>query len=404
MFPTADVERVRRLAAEVMAHAESEEFETRRRRWRDVNSRRKSDRAPVWCGMAGVSRELFPPETLECTDPVCRDIEDAFRRRLYKCWVGDDEVFDPWWSVPAAWDCSTEYPFGLPTQVSVGSTAQGGFSYHHPVVSLDDYTKLTVPAFSYNKRRTEDQMAQISDLFGEVMPVRVGGSPPLGPNHSVYLEQLRGMEPLLGDLAFHPDVVHRAMATITEGVLGAMRVAEAAGILTPNDTSPMTCSDPIGEDADRGVKLKNLWYSANSQEFQMVSPEMQEEFLLNYQIPCLQQYGAVQYGCCEDLTRKIDIVRAIPNLRIFVLSYWTDMDALISACGDAYTIMWRQLSAHVMLSDELDGVRRDLETGAQKLQGIAHQIILREVETLAGHSNRLKEWAEMAIDVAERFA
>ena len=404
MFPKEDVAKIRRMAAEIMEYAQSDELEIRRRRWRDANSRRRPDRAPVWCGMAGVSRELFKPETLECTDPECRGVEDVFRRHLYKCWVGDDEIFDPWWSVPAVWDCNTEYTFGLPTRISLGTTDKGGFKYNHPVESLEDYERITVPEYSYNRERTEERMSRMSDLLGDVMPVRRSGSPPLSPNHSVYLEQLRGMEAMLGDLAFRPDLIHRTMAKITEGILGAQRVAEESGVLTENNTAPMTCSDPVGERYGDRLGLHNLWGAANSQEFQMVSPEMQEEFLLNYQIPCLQQYGATQYGCCEDLSRKIDIVRAIPNLRIFVCSYWTDLDALISACGNDYTIMWRQLSAHVMLADDLDDERRKMETGAEKLRGLSYQIILREVETLAGHPNRLKEWTEMAIDVAERFA
>ncbi|MBT3271800.1 MAG: hypothetical protein HN368_01500, partial [Spirochaetales bacterium] len=291
MFPKTDVQRVRILAREMMNHAESDEFASRRQRWRDANSRRKPDRAPVWCGMAGVSRELFKPDTLECSDPVCRQVEDVFRRHLYKCWVGDDEIFDPWWSVPAVWDCSTEYTFGLPTLVSTGSTAQGGFQYHHPVESHEDYAKITIPEYSYSTEKTELRISQMSDLLGETMPVRISGTPPLSPNHSVYLEQLRGMEAMLNDLAFRPDLVHGALAKITEAVLGALRVAEEADVLTRNDTSPMTCSDPVGELYNDHVGLKNLWCGVNSQEFQMVSPEMQEEFLLNYQIPCLQQYG-----------------------------------------------------------------------------------------------------------------
>ena len=404
MYSKTDVNRVRTLAAEMMDHATSDEFEHRRRRWRDVNSRRKPDRAPVWCGMAGVSRELFKADTLECSDPICRRVEDVFRRHLYKCWVGDDEVFDPWWSVPAVWECNTEYPFGLPTHVSTGSTPQGGFQYHHPIETLEDYAKITVPKYSYDREKTDEGMSQIAELLGDTMPVRMSGSPPLAPNHSVYLEQLRGMEAMLGDLAFRPDLVHGALARITEAVLGALRVAEEAGVLSRNDSSPMTCSDPVGELFDGRVGLRNMWCGANSQEFQMVSPKMQEEFLLNYQIPCLQQFGAVQYGCCEDLTQKIDIVRAIPNLRIFVCSYWTDIDKLISICGNDYTIMWRQLSAHVMLPDDLGSVKTNLEIGAQKLKGLSYQIILREVETLAGHRDRLKEWTELAIAAAERFA
>jgi hypothetical protein len=406
MFPEKDTAIVRDLARTMMEYAGSDDFELRRRRWRDANSRRKPDRAPVWCGMAGVARELFPGNTLTCTDPLCRQVEDTFRRHLYKCRVvRDDEIFDPWWSVPAVWRCSTEHAFGLPTHVSTGTTEKGGFSYHHPVRTVEDYEKITVPVYTFDREATETRMSRMRDLFGEAMPTRMGGAPPLTPNHSVFLEQHRNMEEMLADLALHPDLVHRTMAKFTEGVLGAMRAAEEAGVLTENNTSPMTCSDPVGEpEPGSGVKLRNLWCAVNSQEFQSVSPDMQREFLLNYQIPCLQQFGAVQYGCCEDLTKKIDIIRAIPNLRIFVCSYWTDLDALITACGGAYTIMWRQLSAHVMLPDELDGVRRDLETGARKLRGSAYQIILREVETLAGHPNRLAEWAAVAIDTAERFA
>ena len=404
MFPENDIIKVRKLANQMMEHALSDEFEARRNRWRDVNSRQKPDRAPVWCGLAGVSRELFPPETLECTDPICRRVEDVFRRHLYKCWVGDDEVFNPWWSVPAVFDCSTEYPFGLPTHVSVGTTEKGGFKYHHPIKSVDDYEKITIPEYSYNETETKSRIARLSDLLGEVMPVRMSGAPPLTPNHSVYLEQLRGMEPMLGDLAFYPSTIHRAMAKITEGVLGAMRAAEEAGILTTNNTLPMTCSDPLEDDGGTKTGLNGLWCIANSQEFQMVSPAMHQEFLLNYQMPCMQQYGAVQYGCCEDLTQKIDIVKSIPNLRVFVCSYWTDLEKLLATCGNAYTIMWRQLSAHVMLPDELIGVENDLSFGARKLQGSSYQIILREVETLGGHPDRLKEWAGIAINAAEQFS
>ncbi|NDK10642.1 MAG: hypothetical protein GW911_01115, partial [Armatimonadetes bacterium] len=83
----------------------------------------------------------------------------------------------------------------------------------------------------------------------------------------------------------------------------------------------------------------------NSQEFQVISPAMQEEFLLNYQKPVLQQYGAVQYGCCEDLSQKIDLILRLPNLRVFVCSAWTDLDKVIERCGSSHTIMWRQAAA-----------------------------------------------------------
>jgi hypothetical protein len=415
--PIDDREILRPLAEKVMSLALSDGYDRRRARWRDANAGRRSDRPPVWCGMAGVSRELFPPESLECRDGAARSIESSLRRALYKDWVGDDEVFPPWYEVGAVWRSDPEDPFGLRTHVSLGSTAEGGFSYFHPVEREEDFDRIAVPRFTLDQAATASRLERARELLGDAMPVRLACQPPLLPHHSVYLEQLRGMEPMLNDLAFRPELVHRAMARITEGVLGALRAAEETGLLTPNNELPMTCSDPVGERIAapapagalaawareaRPARLSNLWCAANSQEFQVVSPAMQEEFLLAYQIPCLQQFGAVQYGCCEDLTHKIRIVRRIPNLRVFVCSYWTRLDKLLDACGTAYTYMWRQLSAHVMVPEDLASYARELEAGLRLLRGHSCQVVLREVESLHGHRDRLKEWADLTIRTVER--
>jgi hypothetical protein len=213
------------------------------------------------------------------------------------------------------------------------------------------------------------------------------------------------MAPMLDDLAFRPHLVHRAMAKLTEGVLRATRAAEATGLLTTNHHEPMNCSDPVnGEPPDGQVRLHNLWVGANSQEFQEVSPRMQEEFLLSYQIPIFQQFGAVQYGCCENLTRKIDLILRIPNLRVFVSSFWTDLDRVIEKTAGRYTIMWRQPAAGVMLPDDLQPIRDHLDQGLRKLQGYPYQVVLREVQSLHGHPNRIREWAQTAIELAGKYA
>lgn len=396
---------VRDLAKKYVELACSEEYERRRKRWRDVNERRKPDRAPVWCRPAGVWKDLMPADSLECTDPLCRQVEQILRRDLFKDGIGDDHIFEPWWGVGAVWECDSKYTWGLRIGHQVGSTELGGFRYDPPIKTEEDYEQITVPNFTYNPGKTERARSQMVDLLGEVMPVRLTCRSPLSPGLGTYLEQLRGMEAMLGDLAFHPELVHRAMAKLTEGVLRAMRAAEDSGLLTPNHHGPMSCSDPVnGSPPDGHVRLHNLWSAANSQEFQEVSPRMQEEFLLNYQIPIFQQYGAVQYGCCEDLTHKIDIVLRIPNLRVFVSSAWTDLDKVIEACGTRYTIMWRQSSTDVVMPDDMEPIRKHLEEGMRKLQGHYYQVVLRELQTLHGHPNRLKEWAQAAIELAEKFA
>ena len=404
-FPSADVEIVRRLAVQVADLAQSEDYEKRRCRWRDVNGHRRPDRAPVWCRPARAWREILPPDALKCADPFCRQVETALRQQLYKDWVGDDHLVEPWWGVPAVFTCGSENVWGLPTNRSIGATDQGGFQYYHPVETPDDYRKITAPSFAYDPAATQRDAAYMQDLLGDAMAVRITGSPPLGPHQGTYLEQLRGMGPMMEDLAFYPHLVHRAMATLTEGILRAQRIAEEAGVLTPNHHEPMFCSDPLNDPPTGGpVGLRHLWTATNSQEFDQVSPDMQEEFLLSYQRVALQQFGAVQYGCCENLTTKIPIVLRIPNLRIFVCSFWSDLDKVIAACGRNYTIMWRQSAAQVTVNPTLDEHRRHLEAGLRRLQGYSYQIVLRELETLNRRPERLREWTRLAIELAEKYA
>jgi len=195
------------------------------------------------------------------------------------------------------------------------------------------------------------------------------------------------------------------MAHLRDGVLQAMQQVEATGLLTPNSDGEMTCSDPVGpEPRDGKLTAANLWMMANSQEFDQVSPAAWEEFLLAYQMPILERFGLTGYGCCENLTRKIRGVLRIPNLRIFVCSAWTDLDAVIDACGGDYVIMWRQKASDVVFPDDVAAIERDLDEGTRRLQGCRYQIVLRELQSLFGHRDRLHDWTRLAIEAATKHA
>jgi len=414
--PNCDVRVVRSLAERVAERAQSDEYEARRKRWRDVNALRKPDRAPVWCRPAGVWRELIPGAAIACTEPALRAMEVALRRHLYKDAVGDDHIFEAWWGVPAVWRCSTGHVWGLETGKLIATTDRGGWQYERPIATERDYERVTVPEFTYDHEATEAAASWADDTLGDILPVRIECSPPLGPSTlNTSLEQLRGMSAFMLDLAVAPHLVHRLMAKLQEGVLRALRVAEESGRLTLNTHSPMLESEPLrGKSGDTNevrlcppisrVVVADLWGVANSQEFQEVSPAMLDEFLLNYQIPVLQQFGASQYGCCEDLSCKIPQVLRIPNLRVFVSSAWTDLDEVIAACGHKCAIMWRQRATDVVFPDDLLSIERHLDEGMRKLHGHYYQVVLRELETLASHPNRLHEWATLAIRLAEKHA
>jgi hypothetical protein len=83
---------------------------------------------------------------------------------------------------------------------------------------------------------------------------------------------------------------------------------------------------------------------------------------------------------------------------------WTCLEAVQEAVGQDYVIMWRQKASDVVFPDDVETIRRDLEQGCKQLQGYHYQIVLRELQTLSGHPDRLHEWTRFAKEAAARYA
>jgi len=396
---------VRELAMRVAEIAESEENARIQQRWRDVNALRKPDRAPVWCRPVGAWAEVLPDEALACADPWLRGLETQFRRALIKHDLGDDSPVDPWFSVPAAFDVAPANRWGVDVTHRPSDTEGGAWAYDPPLKTEADLDRLRPPTFAYNAPETQRRLERAHDLLGDVLPVRLTCGMPLSATLGTAAADLRGLSQMMLDMAAEPALMHRLMAYLRDAVLGAMAQVKETGLLTPNNVGPMTCSDPVGaQSADGTIGWENMWIMANSQEFQGVSPAMWREFCLEYQRPIVEQFGLSGYGCCETLTGKIEGVLSLSNLRIFVCSAWTSLEAVQAAVGQDYVIMWRQKASDVVFPDDVETIRRNLEQGCKQLQGYHYQIVLRELQTLSGHPDRLHEWARTAIEMTERYA
>lgn len=400
-----DRETVRELAQQVMEVATSDEYEQRRQRWRDVNGLRRPDRAPVWCRPVGCWSELLPESTLTCTDPLCRNVERTFRQSLVKHAIDDDTITAPYWSVGVAFDQHTPHTWGLPVRHIPPNTPGGAWKYDPPLKTEEDFDKLALPRYTYNEERTQRSLQQMSELLGDAMPVTLTCGLPLGFGLGGIAANLRGLDQLMYDMVDRPDLVHRLMGHLQQGVMQAHETVENSGLLTLNNTGPMYCSDAPRDDAVPGnITQADLWGHTESQEFQTVSPAMWKEFLLDYQMPILKRFWLTSYGCCEDLTHKIDGVLSIPTLRIFVCSAWTDLEQVVEAVGNRYTIMWRQKATDVVFPDDLTLLRKHLEEGMRIAQGCSVQVVLRELQTLHGHPDRLHDWAQIGKQAAAKYA
>ena len=100
----------------------------------------------------------------------------------------------------------------------------------------------------------------------------------------------------------------------------------------------------------------------------------------------------------------MDGVLCIPNLRVFVCSAWTDLQKVVDAVGNRYTIMWREKASEIVFADSIKPIRENQERAMRIAQGCCVQIVLRELQTLNGRPERLKEWAESAKEMAAKFA
>jgi hypothetical protein len=399
-----DQDIVRQLAQKVVELASSDEYEARRKRWRDVNALRKPDRYPVWCRPVGAWSEILPEKDLTCIDPYYKNIERALRRNLIKDSIGDDTVFEPWWGVSAVFDRDTSDVWGVPIKRIPPKQPGGAWKYDPPLKTEKDFDSLSLPNYTYNDTKTKQSFTKMQEILGDVMKVKITCGVPLGAGLGGMAADLRGLERLMYDMIDRPDLVHRLMRHIQKGVLRAHEAVESSGLLTLNNNGPMYCSDPPRLDAKRGnITCKDLWMGTESQEFQEVSPAMWNEFLLSYQIPIVSKFWLSSYGCCEDLTRKIDGVLSIPNLRIFVCSAWTDLQKVVDAVGDRYTIMWREKASDIVFADSIKTIRENQENAMKIAQGCYVQIVLRELQTLNGNLGRLNEWAQSAKEVAAKY-
>lgn len=406
--PSKDVKVVRDLAKQVAEIATSPEMEASRKRWRDVNALRRPDRAPVWCKPVGAWKELLPESSLLCADRRLRSIERAFRADIIKRGIGDDSVIEPFFRVSPRIVTEPANNWGVEPTKHKPTEADGAWKYDPPLKSVADLDKLRMPKLTLDRKGTQDALDAANELLGDILPVQQGFGPEghrcLSATLGTAAADLRGLEQMMMDAAAEPELLHRIMAYLRDVNLDAMRQVEAMGILTPNTDGPMYCSDAIGKPAGGRVGYANCWCAANSQEFDQFSPGMWEEFCLAYQKPIFEKYGLVGYGCCENLTRKIDGVLSIPNLRIFVCSAWTNLDTLLSKVSPKYCIMWRQKASDVVFAEGESALRKPLEEGARKLRGRPYQIVLRELQTLAGHPDRLHVWTRLAIEAAEKNA
>jgi len=223
------------------------------------------------------------------------------------------------------------------------------------------------------------------------------------------LAKLRGLEQLMWDVYDSPEWLHELAGWMRDRILETIEQTENAGgfrlINHQNQAMPYCRELEAPSARDKPVSTKQLWGYMAAQEFTTFGPDMFDEFMFHYQQPIIEKYALAAYGCCEDLTKKIDILRRLKNLRRIAVSPFANFERCAEQIGGDYVLSWRpNPSSACSRGVDEDFVRRDLRRVMDVCDAndCKWDITLKDLETTAGDPEAIIRWTAIIRDELDR--
>ena len=398
---------LRALAQQVADIAAKDVQDQRRDLWSRHNSLQRT-RPLIYVRWFACWREVMPAAHLRCEDPFFRHYEDVLLQSIYQDRVGDDFIIEPWIAVPAVYSAHTGAArWGPEIRRSARTEDRGSWAFRPALVDDADLDKMVAPAHVIDEPATQRNAARLHEAIGDILTVCIDRVPCFrqwGQDISTDIAQLMGLEQFMLAMLDRPEWLHRLLGFMRDGILRVHEQAEQAGdwglCNHTNQSMPYAEELPRPAPDGGGVPRKQLWTFMASQETTLVSPAMFEEFVLQYQVPITTPFGLAAYGCCEDLTRKIDLLRKIPNLRRIAVTPWADVASCAAQIGTDYVVSWRPSPAEMICRGfEPDRVRKLIRQGVDACGDCHMDICLKDVETIGGHFDNLIEWTRIVKEI-----
>jgi hypothetical protein len=212
------------------------------------------------------------------------------------------------------------------------------------------------------------------------------------------------------DMYDRPKLVHRILGNFMKALHEVLDRQIELGMLDVGNgnwrvgSGGMGITDELPSVNPDGHKVMPIeqWGCSTSQIFSEVSPEMHEEFALQYERPLIERFGLSYYGCCEPLHKKMGILKSVKNLRKVSMSTWIDIDEASEALGTDYVFSFKPTPAHLATgSFDENLVRGYLKNFLSKTGRNRREIILKDISTTANDPQRIDRWAKIAMDLAE---
>lgn len=402
-----DREVLRRLAARVAEAASLPVQQERAAMWKELNA--LHPRRPMVLAFAeGGWRELVTEQDLQCTDPLLRQWERHLRSQLFRHEsIDDDWPLTRWFNI--RWVVH-HGDFGFP-DTRTRSEELGSYVWDPPLKTRADVRRLHPRSVEVDRPETARQRDLAEEILGDLLRVRVHGSLWWSVGLTAHLIFLRGLQQVMYDMVDDPPLVHEVMALLRDDAMRELDLYESDGILSLNNgpddyvgSGGVGCTDELPADGFAGtVRTADMWVLGESQETVGISPKFFEQFVLPYQLPLMNRFGLVCYGCCEPVERRLDLLTAaVPKLRRVSVSPWADRERAAEVLGPRYVFSWKPNPAPVCAPRaDWGAAERAIRETLAMTRGCCVEMVLKDTHTFSGDRTRPGRWVAMARRAAE---
>ena len=409
---------LRELAKKVAEIAADPVHDEKKEMWRRLNG---LERVRPLIHVQAIDRsiwtELLPEDRFRCEEPFLRAQEVKLLRIIY-CWehFRDDRVITDVIDSPIhIIGSSMDTDYGIQARREDPENPFGASKFIPVIIEESDIEMIQPePKIHVDWERTESEYNRMLEVYDGILTVRKKGLDFVWFGLVDTFIRWRGIEQTFVDLIERPAWMHEVLDRMLAALRSGYRQMESLGVLSRSDGNTMLGSGGYGwtdqlpkPDFDgEHVRMKDMWARASTQIFtEGISPEVHDEFAIQYEKSLLEEFGLSAYGCCEPLHNKLDYIRRIENLRRISLSPWVDIEKASAEIGTDYVYTHKPNPSLVSMGVwDLDIAKRELEDALKKTRKNVVEINLQDLHTVQNQPERLTEWTQMAYELAERYA
>ena len=358
--------------------------------------------------------QLETGDRVTCTTDgeAARQIEHQLLQQIWH-WenMRDDTVWSDRYDVPIAVHITDH---GIEPDWTKPDHVFGASHFNQVIPDGDDPSRLKMPEVTVDWDDTNERFDFVSDVLGDILQVnKVGVQGSWFAPLDTFITW-RGIEQTFIDMIDAPQWLHAWLEGMCQFDLSMYDQLEKLGVLSLNNREICIGSGGLGytdllpqPDFDgEHVRTKDMWGHATTQIFSEVSPAMHEEFALQYEARVMELFGLCNYGCCEPLDLKVDVVlKHIPSVRKLSMSPKANYERGAEALGKKAVFSYKPNPAILGVPNwDVSAAREQLRDVYEKTKHCVVEVIMKDLHTVRGEVSRMSDWVYMAKDLAQEYA